>query len=300
MSASGKEARRWWREPLPHFLLLGVLLFLLSEWLGDELRQDRIVVTPGRIESLSAAFSRTWQRPPTRQELAGLIDDYVREEIAAREALAMGLDQDDVVIRRRLRQKLEFLTEDSATASAPSEQELQDWLDAHPDPFRTEPEYAFRQVFLDPAKHGDRLDRDVARLLERLQAAGEGADIRNLGDSLMVPRDIERMNARAIARVFGDHFSQAVTQLEPDRWTGPVQSEFGQHLVYLHDRRTGPVPPLSEIRPQVQRAFQQDRRRQALDGYYAGLRERYPVVIEMPQVPDSGGAGAQIAVGDGK
>lgn len=299
MSESGKEARSWWREPLPHFLLLGVLLFLLFDWFGDEYRHDRIVVTPGRIESLSAVFSRIWQRPPSEKELAELIDDYVREEIAAREARATGLDEDDVVIRRRLRQKLEFLAEDSATASPPTEQELQDWLDAHPDPFRTDPEYAFRQVFLDLEKRGDHLDQDVARLLDKLQAAGKDADIRSLGDSLMVPRDIERMTARAITRAFGDRFAQAITQLQPGRWTGPVESVFGVHLVYLYDRRTGPVPPLSEIRPLVEREFQAARRREAVDRLYEGLRKRYPVVIEAPE-HHGGLLDARIGSGDDK
>ncbi|GGO85798.1 hypothetical protein GCM10011348_35180 [Marinobacterium nitratireducens] len=280
MSESGTESRRWWREPLLHFFIIGVLLFPLFDWLGDIRAQDRILVTRERIDNLSSVFARTWQRQPTRQELDGLIDDYVREEIAAREARARGLDQDDVVIRRRLRQKLEFLVTDSVTSVPPTEQQLQDWLSAHPDPFRSDPEYAFRQVFLDPNKHAGTLERDAERLLQRLRAAGGKVDIRNIGDSLMVPRDIERMSVGEIGRVFGERFAQQVIRLQPETWSGPLLSGYGVHLVYLLDRRTGAVPPLSEIRPQVEARFLEQRRQQALDNLYQSLRQRYPVTIE--------------------
>lgn len=286
------SARRWWREPLLHFLLIGILLFPVFHWFGDVRAGDRILVTRERIDAMAEAFARTWQRAPTSQELEGLVDDYVRDVMAAREARAMGLDQDDVVIRRRLRQKLEFLAEDSVTASPPTEHQLQDWLDAHPDPFRTDPEYAFRQVFLDPLKRGDALEKDAARLLQRLQALGGDANIRNVGDSLMVPRDIERMKVGEIARVFGDRFAQQVIRLQPGSWSGPIRSEFGAHLVYLYDRRTGAVPPLGEIRPQVEREYLAARRREALDDLYRSLRQRYPVVIESE-------GEATLATGDG-
>ena len=126
--------RRWLREPLVHFLALGALLFALSHWRGGA-GSNRIVITPGQIDSLVAIFARTWQRPPTEEELKGLVDDYVRDELATREGLAIGLDRDDTVIRRRLRQKLEFLVEDSPDAAPVTDAELQAWLEQHPDQY---------------------------------------------------------------------------------------------------------------------------------------------------------------------
>ena len=116
--------KRLAREPLVHFIALGALLFLYSAWRGGGASSSRIVVTPARIEHLAAGFARTWQRPPTAEELKALIDDYVREEVATREAVSLGLDDDDTILRRRLRQKFEFLVEEAAAAAAPSDQEL--------------------------------------------------------------------------------------------------------------------------------------------------------------------------------
>ncbi|MFC6673727.1 hypothetical protein [Marinobacterium aestuariivivens] len=160
------------REPLAHFLLVGVLLFLVHEWWQDRHARDAILVTPERVAALSAGFSRIRQRPPSERELAALIDGYVREEFAVREARALELDRDDSLIRARLRHKLEFLTQDSASAQAPTERELRDWYARNPDAFRTDPELAFRQIFLDPARHPASLDRYIERLLKLLREEG--------------------------------------------------------------------------------------------------------------------------------
>ena len=160
---------RWLREPLVHFVALGGLLFLAFNWWGGGgPGSSRIVITPGQVDSIAAGFARTWQRPPTDAELKGLIDDYVREEIAAREAMTAGLDRDDTVIRRRLRQKLEFVAEDSIDSTPPTDAELQAWLEQHPEAFRVEPEVAFRQVYLSPDRRRASLEGDGRRLLAQL------------------------------------------------------------------------------------------------------------------------------------
>ena len=171
------KGHTWWREPLVHFLAIGALLFLVFNWRGGGgPSSNRIVITPGQIDSMVAGFGRTWQRPPTEQELKGLVDDYVREEMATREAMALGLDRDDTVIRRRLRQKLEFVAEDTIDAAPATDAELQAWLDAHPETFRTEPQVAFRQVYLSPDRRGAAVDADARALLAQLSAAGPSVD----------------------------------------------------------------------------------------------------------------------------
>src|SRR6476659_3404233 len=159
------------REPLLHFLLLGATIFGAYRLLSDAraTRPGSIVVTEGRIEALVAAFTRTWQRPPTASEREGLIREYIREEVYVREAITLGLDQDDVVIRRRLRQKLEFVSEDLSSQADPTDGQLRAYLNAHQDAFRVEPHFTFRQVFLDPQRRGDKLSRDAARLLTGLR-----------------------------------------------------------------------------------------------------------------------------------
>ncbi len=270
--------RRWLREPLVHFLALGAALFALSQWRGGS-GSNRIVITPGQVDSLAASFARTWQRPPSEAELKGLVDEHVREELAAREAASLGLDRDDVVIRRRLRQKLEFLVEDTLESVPVTDAELQAWLDKHPDRFRAEPEVAFRQVYLNPDRRGDAVERDASKLLERLSSAGRDAGLR-AGDPTMLPHEVEHSTRSGVAGQFGEEFADAVLQVEPGRWAGPLQSGYGMHLVWVDAKEAGRLPKLDEVRPLVERELLAARRREQIDAMYAQMLARYKVVVE--------------------
>jgi len=273
--------RRWAREPLLHFLVLGALLFLVFNWRGGGgPSSNRIVITPGQIDSMAAGFARTWQRPPSEPELKGLIDDYVREEIATREAMALGLDRDDTIIRRRLRQKLEFVAEDTIDATPPTDAELQAWMTQHPETFRVEPQVAFRQVYLSPDKHGASTGVEGQRLLTQLTAGGPRVDTAALGDPLMLPREVERTTRADVARVFGEEFADAVLKVEPGRWTGPLRSGYGLHFVFVTERQEARTPALAEVRPLVEREFLSARRTRELSQMYERLLERYRVTME--------------------
>jgi hypothetical protein len=162
------------REPLLHFLILGAVIFMAYGITARHKANNpgEIVVTQGTIENLVTGFTRTWQRPPTEDELQGLVRDYIREEAAYREALALGLDRDDMIVRRRLQQKLEFVSNDLATRIEPSDEDLQSFLQAHKGTFQTEPLFSFRQIYFNPQLHGENLHRDVARVLDELQHPG--------------------------------------------------------------------------------------------------------------------------------
>jgi parvulin-like peptidyl-prolyl isomerase len=283
------------REPLVHFLLLGGLLFLFFQWRGSSgPTSSRIVITPGLVEHLASGFGRTWQRPPTDAELKGLIDDYVKEEIATREAVAMGLDRDDTIIRRRLRQKLEFLVEDAASSAPPTDAELEAWLDKHPQSFRAEPQLAFRQVYLSPERRGDSAGKAAEKLLARLRAKGKDATTDGLGDASMLPSEQPLVPLREVARSFGDDFAQDLMKIEPGQWTGPVESPYGLHLVLVQQRVAGAAPELAEIRPVVEREVLAERRKRDLDTLYERLLAKYTVTIEKPTAkpPLAAAAGA--------
>jgi hypothetical protein len=280
---SHRESRlqRWLREPLVHFLLLGVALFALFEWLGGDAgpMSNRITVTTAQVQQLSTAFERTWQRPPTVDELKGLVDEYVREEIAYREAVAMGLDREDTIIRRRMRQKLEFLVEDAASATPPTAEELQAYLDEHPDSFRVEPQAALRQVFVD-ASRGDDAAARARELLHQLTRAWPDADIVDLGDSIMLDPEQPLASETDIGRLFGQDFAAKVVAVEPGAWQGPVASGYGLHLVLVRERVAGRVPALEEVRPLVERELLSQRRREQLAAMYDELLQKYSVTIE--------------------
>jgi hypothetical protein len=271
------------REPLLHFLVIGAALFLyfhLSEGGSAGPGSTRIVIRSGQIAHLEAGFTRTWSRPPTEVELKGLIDEWVREEIAVREAMSAGLDRDDTVIRRRLRQKLEFLVEDSAEASPPTDDELKAWLAQHADRYRTEPRVAFRQVFVSRERRGARAEADAAAMLERLTAAGPAARIDDIGDATMLPMDVESAPLRDVDRTFGSGFAKQLDAVVPGRWSGPIRSGYGLHLVLVRDRIDGGLPSFEALRPVATREVLAERRTRQLAATYDRLLEKYTVVIE--------------------
>lgn len=278
------------REPLLHFVLLGAALFAVFGMMKQRggVEPGNIIITQGRIEHLATGFARTRQRPPTAEELEALIRDAVREEVYVREAMAMGLDRDDTVIRRRLRQKLEFVSEDIAALAEPSDADLRAFLQSHPDKFRDEPRFTFSHVYLNPQRHRDRLARDATDLLARLKRAGAKADVTALGDPFLLAHHFDAAPGSEIAKQFGEKFAGALKDLGPGEWRGPVQSGYGVHLVRVAEVVPGRVPPLEEIRGTVSREWSNLQRQKANEDFFQALLGRYSVTIERPQAADAG------------
>ena len=264
------------KEPLVHFLLIGGLLFALYQWRGGG-GASRIVITQGQVAALASSFERTWMRPPSDVELKGLVDDFVREEIAVREAASQGLEDGDIVIRRRLRQKFEFLLEDEVAAAPPGDAELQAWLDAHADQFRRDPIVGFRQVFFSADRRGAAARTDAEAALARLRT---GADPATLGDPTLLPLELPPSELRDISRQFGDAFAAAISPLEPGQWAGPIESGFGLHLVLVTAATPGLAPDLAQVRQEVAREVLAARRTAALDSLYQRLSGKYRISIE--------------------
>ena len=273
------------REPLVHFLLLGALIFATFKFISSETSQPgKILITQGRIESLEIAFSRTWRRPPTASELEGLIRDYVREEVFAREAIALGLDKDDTIIRRRLRQKLEFVSEDVAAHAEPTDEQLRAYLKEHADAFRGDRRFTFRQVYLDPQRRGANLGRDAAQLLAQLRRSGSQADIAALGDSLMLEHEFKALSASEAVKQFGEKYAAKLGEMPVGQWQGPIESGFGVHLVFMAERTDGSMPALEDVLPAVRREWTNARRMETNEKFYGNLLQRYVVTIERPEV----------------
>ncbi|KFC62377.1 hypothetical protein FG93_06077 [Bosea sp. LC85] len=269
------------KEPLAHFLVLALAIFALYGALNrtDESRSDEIVVTGGKIEQLAGLFAKTWQRPPTASEIKGLIDDHVKEEILYREALALGLDKDDTVIRRRLRLKMEFLSQAQSESATPSEAELEAFLKGNPDRFRIDPTLAFRQVFLSPERRGETIEQDVASVLEVLRAKPD-TDPATLGDPTILPLELPPTRKASIGQIFGTGFAEALAQTPPGEWAGPVKSSFGLHVVHVGESRTGRSATLDEARDSLAQEWTNERRRQTEEAQLAERLRRYRVRIE--------------------
>lgn len=270
----------WRREPLLHFLVFGALLFILhGVFRGDDAnRTDSIVVTRGDVQQLLAIFQKQWQRSPTPAELQGLVQSHIREEVLYREALAMGLDQDDTILRRRLVQKLEFLTEDLASQAEPTDAELRAYLRDNAERFRIPARLQFRQVYLSPEAHGERVEAEAQQLLNTLRRSDIHAA--ELGDSSLLPHELADASQAEVARTFGEIFASALFALDGTGWQGPLQSSYGLHLVRVESRTESRLPDLFEIRDDVAREVGHERRVQFKDAFYRQLLTRYDVEIE--------------------
>ncbi len=271
-------------EPLVHFLALGAVLFGIGILRGDAAgpTTNRIDITPGVTERLLEGFRRTWQRPPTEHEFRGLMEDYLKEEGLYREALAMGLDRGDQIIRRRMRQKLEFLTADVVESIEPTEEDLQAHLDADPDLYRQEATISFSQIYFQERTEGGHASARALAVLEDL-ARSVHKDPETMGDPFMFPAVHRDMSERDLWGVFGEEFAVQLVELPVGEWSGPVTSAFGLHVARLDTLELGRASELAEVRDAVYRDVVSQRTREAEQLYFDGLLSQYTVTVEWPE-----------------
>jgi hypothetical protein len=272
------------REPLLHFLVLGAALFGLFGLVGkkDAEVPATIVISAERVTNLADRFARTWRRPPTQHELQGLIEDEIRDEVFYREGKAAGLDRDDFLIRRRVRQKMEFLAEDIAVAD-PSDDQLAAYLASNPERFRSEDRLTFQHVFLSASRRGSALHEDAKQIAATLVSANDTADAAAIGDPFLLGETFRQMPQSDVARTFGEGFARQLATAELGRWQGPVVSSFGAHFIFVDERTEGSLPSLETVREAVQREWLNARRIEADARLYRTLRDRYRIVVETPR-----------------
>lgn len=265
--------RRWAREPLVHFLLGGLAVYALFAWRGDlpDPASRTIRVTQEGEAQLALGFEQMMGRPPTNAELDQLVDRWVHDEVLYREALRLGLDQEDPVVRRRLAQKMDVIAASAADAELPSDAVLQKWLAAHPDRFTPDTALYFDQLYF----------TDEAQAKAALAKLKAGADWRNLGDPVSLPRSLDAALATAVANQFGDAFAHALETMTPgSAWRGPIVTPLGWHLVRLRDRNAGSLPSLAQVRERVTDDWRAQTERQRQAAGYKLLRDAYTVKVD--------------------
>ena len=279
------------REPLLHFMFIGAAIYLLYGVFAEPLPEGddkTIVVSAGEIEWMQASWQKRWNRPPTAQEFDGLIQQYIKETVLYREALTMGLNQHDQVIRRRLAQKLEFLAKDLVALTPPTDEELLTYFDAHQARYQEPARYTFTQVFIDPDKRGDATLDDAEAIKASLIVKGDAVeDPGALGDDFMLQTWYPEKDAVEIQKLFGSGFSESLVELSPGQWHGPILSGYGVHLVYVSSISEPPAPVFAEVRERVTQDWKADRGEELNEQFYASLREQYTVVIEKPEQDDT-------------
>jgi hypothetical protein len=287
--------RRLLREPLVHFLVLGAALFVVSSAVerrrGATPASRQIVLTVDDLQQLQFGFAAQWRRPPTREEMIGLIENRIREEILYREALAMGLDKDDTIVKRRMAQKMQFLSEDTA-AREPKPGELAAWFAANGSMFEQPPRVTFRLLYFSPDKRGPDARRDAETALAKLTGKPEdwpGAAA--LGDPFMFPDYLADRAPDQIAKDFGPVFAKALFEQKPGAWSGPLESGYGSHLVFVDSLIPGRSSSFEEVEPDVKTAWLAAQKAEAWDKAFREMRSRYELVLPAPP-PQAGGTGA--------
>jgi peptidyl-prolyl cis-trans isomerase C len=272
------------REPLVHFVFIGAMIYVLFGLFADPALQEddnKIVVSAGQIEVFKVSWQKRWNRAPTDKELDGIIQQYIRETVLYRQAISMGLDKNDRVIRRRLAQKMEFLVEDLATMLDPDEQTLKTWFNSNQALFQKSPRYTFTQIFIDPDKRGDATLDDAKIIKASLQAQTDPlANISELGDGLMLQDYYPNKSPIEIQKQFGGGFTQSLEKLSSGQWHGPILSGYGVHLVYVQAIIPASIPPFTTVREQVKVQWLDEQRESLNKKFYDKLINTYDIVIE--------------------
>jgi hypothetical protein len=282
---------RWFREPLVHFLGAGLLLFAAYGALRREPTREaeshQIELTLDDLRQLVIAFASRWQRPPTPEEMVGLVEGRVREEVLYREALALGLDEGDSIVKRRMAQKMEFLAEDSSDAREPTPAELEAWLQKNPERFALPARVGFRHLYWSPDRRGARAHDDAVKALEKLSGEPEdSAAAKTVGDPFMFQDTLADRSSEQLAKEFGPDFARSLFALETGSWRGPIESGYGWHLVFVSSATPGRVPAFEEVAPDVESAWKADQRAEAWRRSYAEMRGKYELVLPAPPVAD--------------
>ena len=283
------------REPLVHFLVLGVVLFGVNHYLergrGGPEPSRQIQLSLDDLRQLNLLFQSQWRRPPTPEEFARMIENKVQEEVLYREGLAMGLDKDDTIVKRRMAQKVQFLAEDVAAAAEPTTADLRAWYEKRRDTFSQPARLSFRHVYFSPDRRGPRAHADAVQALARLGGQPEDAKAAaSLADPFMFQDYYADRTPEQLAKDFGPAFAQAVSRLSPGAWQGPIESGYGWHLVFVHSVIPGRVPAFEEIEPDVKTAWLADQKRERWQKAYDAMRAKYTVLL--PALPDQSSARA--------
>lgn len=280
--------KRWIKEPLLHFALLGALIFVVNAWREPkrvaEDPADRIEVTAAVVERLRAAYERQFGRSPEEVDLRGLVQAHIRQEVLCREALALGLDRDDAIVRQRLAQKMEFLTDDIVVATEPEETALKKFFEENAARYAKPARLTFRHVYFSKEKRGADAER-LAR--EAIAELGKGASDDAMGDAFLHGFEFAERETDELAALFGPDFAARLAALPAGSWQGPVASSYGVHVVRVEARTEATPVTLDDVRTALARDFNEERRRAANRVVFEKLRARYEISVDEAAITKS-------------
>jgi peptidyl-prolyl cis-trans isomerase C len=285
-SAAWQPSRllRWLREPLLHFLLIGAALFAIYYWRHpiavNANNSHRIELTNDDLRQLEISWVAQWQRPPTDDEMRSLVEEKVCEEILYREALALGFDRGDTIVRRRMAQKMEFLSDDVSALRDPTPEELKTWYAQDGSVFAQPARISFRHIYFSPDKRGRQAQAAAESAFQKIANKGDATEPAPLGDRFMFQDYYRDSTADQVANVFGNRFADAVLKIEPGAWSNPIASGFGWHIVWVDSVTPRRVPQFEEVDlAQIKSQWTSAQRIETKRELFKAMRARYEVVL---------------------
>ncbi|MBL8418419.1 MAG: peptidyl-prolyl cis-trans isomerase [Dechloromonas sp.] len=270
------------REPLVQFLLVGLVLFgawqLAKPAHAARDASNRIVITEDDLKQMAVGWAAQGLPPPSPQQMKELIDARVREEVLYREALALGLDKDDAIVRRQLARKMEFVAEDLSKLEEPKPEELRAWYEKSRARFALPPRVTFRHVYFSPDRRGANTRTDAVAALTQLSGKPIDASV-GVGDTFMFQSFYGDRSMEVLAKEFGPAFARALVDVAPGAWAGPVESGYGWHLVFIDSMTPQQIPEFDAIEQEVRNAWVEEHREKTRASMYESMRARYEVVL---------------------
>lgn len=277
--------KKFLNEPLVHFLLIGLGIFFVYSFIAsDEGARDEIIITDSDVSHMIEIWKLTWQREPTEEELAGLVSGAIRQEILYREALKMNLDHDDEVVKRRLAQKMDFLSNDiSAIVNPPSDEVLKKYFEKHADKYKLPARYTLQQVVF-TSDHYDNPEEEAKKALKNIR---EGrVNPTQLGKTLSLPARYTGISANRLNTELGGNFADGLRDLPGQQWAGPVESGFGWHLVKIEEFQEPALPAFKQIRGALERDYAYEKEQESQERIYQQLRLGYDIELQAELSPE--------------
>jgi hypothetical protein len=271
------------KNPLFHFITGGILLYLLYAFFSNYLNREEklVLITSSEIIWMEDSWQKRWNRPPTPDERIGLIDQLVKEKVLYKTAVEIGLDKDDMVIRRRMVQKIEFLGADLIQPPLPSESDLIGYFDKRREEYALPETVTMTHIYFDPDKREDKTLEDANEALQKLGSIESlDGDLSGYGDPFMLQSYYPNKSETEIRKLFGSGFAESIFQLEPGKWHGPVLSGYGTHLVFVHEHVVNELPAFEMVREKVKEDWIADIKKELEDSYIEGLLDRYEIIVE--------------------
>ncbi|MDR4505752.1 MAG: peptidylprolyl isomerase [Candidatus Scalindua sp.] len=263
--------KNWLKEPLLHFLIAGGMLFALYGWINRaSVDKPRVVrISAKEMAWLKEMWSRQWHRPPDEQVLRGLVTDYLKERLLAAEAKELGLEENDTIVRRRLAQKMEFLIQDTARLAEPGENELRNLYNANRAQYQTPERITFTQLYF-------RTEAAAQQGLYEIKANSSAEQ----GEPSLLEHELSLVDEQTVSRILGESFAQEIFSTEDNQWHGPVESEYGFHLVQINERVSAQMRPFEDVHPQLLEEWQRLQQARIKREFFAGLLKKYEVVMD--------------------